>query len=335
VRGCALAGTLPANCEHTIHEPALLYEQLAVVTRTDSAILLRKTPYGETSLVVHVLTPARGRVPLMAKGAHRPNSRFCGVLDWFDTLTLEWSESPRRELQLLASGDLEQRRRSIPRALGAYRAAQIMLELSELATRPGQPEAGLFVNLACGLDRLDQLARLGIDGEADADSLAAATDRSLIEFELAFLQNLGILPALGACAACGREAPPVTHDRQDARVAFSADSGGRLCPSCAAEARARGRRVGTLPQPVLDAANALLEAMTSPDAALTARQPGSATNGPLDGATVRLDDHGPEMTIRMRDLLERFLDYHLDARPKTLRRFLDAPNRNAPIVHSP
>ncbi|MDB4538630.1 recombination protein O N-terminal domain-containing protein, partial [bacterium] len=53
-------------------------------------LLLRRTPFGETSLVVHVLTPDHGRVELMAKGAHRPRSRFFGVLDWFDTLDLSW-----------------------------------------------------------------------------------------------------------------------------------------------------------------------------------------------------------------------------------------------------
>ena len=68
---------------------------------SDRGIMLRRTPFGETSLVVHVLTPNHGRVELMAKGAHRPRSRFFGVLDWFDTLELSWVRRGDSELGTL------------------------------------------------------------------------------------------------------------------------------------------------------------------------------------------------------------------------------------------
>ena len=48
----------------------------------DHAVLLRRHPYGESSLVVHVLTREHGRVALLAKGAYRPTSRYFGVLDF-------------------------------------------------------------------------------------------------------------------------------------------------------------------------------------------------------------------------------------------------------------
>ena len=287
--------------------------------QSDSALVLRKSPYGETSLVVHVLTRASGRVELLGKGAHRPRSRFAGVLDWFDTLALTWTSRPRHELQVLDSGDLEQRRQAIPRVLDCYRAAQVMLELAEFVTRPGQVEAGLFECLEDGLGSLEGRARERLAGGLPGVEIQAAVDLCLIEFELVFLQNLGLPPALGSCAACGGAAPPVSREGAEARVAFSAGAGGRLCQACAAEARARGRRVGTLPERVVESARALHNQLQEGDA---------PRSSPVTDLT-------PDLLLRIRDLLERFLDFHLEARPKTLRRFLDAPNRNAPLPASP
>jgi hypothetical protein len=92
-------------------------------------------------------------------------------------------------------------------------------------------------------------------------------------------------------------------------VAFSAGAGGRLCEPCAAEARRSGRRVGTLPTGVLEAAQRLSrpEALTDTDAA-----PGA---GELES---------------LRDFVARFLEYHLQGRPKSYREFLRTPNRNQP-----
>ena len=58
----------------------------------DNALLLRRFPYGESSLVVHALTRAHGRVALLARGAYRPKSAYCGVLDLFDKHDL-WKDT--------------------------------------------------------------------------------------------------------------------------------------------------------------------------------------------------------------------------------------------------
>ena len=68
----------------------------------DRALLLRRFPYGESSLVCHALSRTHGRVHLLAKGAYRPTSRFYAALDLFDTLELEWNATPGRELAVLA-----------------------------------------------------------------------------------------------------------------------------------------------------------------------------------------------------------------------------------------
>ena len=55
---------------------------------SDRALLLRRFPYGESSLVVQALTREHGRVHLIAKGVYRPSARFYAALDLFDTLEI-------------------------------------------------------------------------------------------------------------------------------------------------------------------------------------------------------------------------------------------------------
>lgn len=259
----------------------------------DRVLCLRRYPYGESSLVVHGLTRAHGRVHWLAKGAYRPKSAFYAVLDLFDTLELGWSSEPRRELQTLRRGDVAIRRRGVSRSLARYRSGLTVLELASFAAQPGLATPELFDAVERALDRLS--AGRGSPG------------RALLGFELRFLELLGIAPALERCASCGEAAPAVWKaGTPEARIAFSAGAGGRLCPRCADEARGSGRRVGTLPERVCDLARAL---GADPDA-----EPSTA----------------PEELVRVRDFVARFVEYHLESRPKSYRTFLAVPNRNRP-----
>jgi DNA repair protein RecO (recombination protein O) len=264
-----------------------------VVVR-DRALLLQRHAYSESSLVVHACTREHGRVHLIAKGAYRPTSRYFAVLDYFDTLELEWDHNPARELSNLRSGALLVRRRALCTDLAGYRAALSIGELVDLASRPAHAEAALFDLFEDSLARLQERAGL------------PRTRAELVQvvFELRFLHHLGLSVSLERCAACGGEA--ALERGSKARAAFSAGAGGRLCTPCAAEARAGGRRVGTMPIGVLD--DALRLQCSGDEAGAGFHQ-------------VRVD--------RVRDLVERFLDYHLETRPRTQRAFLSVPNRNA------
>ncbi|MFN0245168.1 MAG: DNA repair protein RecO [Planctomycetota bacterium] len=259
-------------------------------TCRDRALILKRYPFSESSLVIHVGTREHGRVHVMAKGAYRTSARYYAALDLLDTLEIEWDESPRRELANLRAATIVSRRRSIPADPGRWSAACSLLELADLAFRPSHPDPSLYDLLEASLTALDDPA--------------CAPDCVLVAFELGFLERLGLTPSLETCAACGGPAPEIRSEPP--RVAFSAGAGGRLCPSCASEARAAGRRVGTLPS------------LTLADALEFARR-GSAAGAGL--SQERID--------RVRDFVGRFLDYHLETRPRTHRAFLATPNRNA------
>jgi DNA repair protein RecO len=54
------------------------------------AILLRRIPYSDTSLVCHFLTEEHGRIALMARGARRTKSPFRGALAPLYALNIRW-----------------------------------------------------------------------------------------------------------------------------------------------------------------------------------------------------------------------------------------------------
>lgn len=56
----------------------------------DEALLLRRIPYGETSLVCHFLTETHGRIAVMARGARRPKSPFMASLEPLYTMQISW-----------------------------------------------------------------------------------------------------------------------------------------------------------------------------------------------------------------------------------------------------
>lgn len=298
----------------------------------DSALLLKRTPYGESSLVVHALTPEHGRIELIAKGAHRLKSRFSGVLDWFDSLRLDWTP-PRGDvagrteaarvsgLGTLRTGDVDIRRRWITSSLETYRAAHTAIELTELATRAGFADADLFALLESALDEFNAVGRAL--GMADAESIGpvlAPLPLRLARFELRLLGALGLQPSLATCAACGAPAPATGHTEETPRAPFSPQAGGRLCARHASEAHAAGRRVGTLPIDVLDGAHALVD----PESAALSK-----------GLLLQRVAERPEFGERILDFTGRFLDHQLETRPKSHAEFLGAPDRNSRARLSP
>ena len=132
-----------------------------------------------------------------------------------------------------------------------------------------------------------------------------ATPR-LSNFQLGFLEEHGLCPALESCAACRQGALP--PDPNEARACFSASSGGRLCAPCAQEARDAGKRVGTMPLDVLEAASLLLR-------------------GAREGVNISSLD--PALLLRLRDFVDRFMDHHLEVRAKSRGDFLSKADRNS------
>ncbi|GAV20583.1 DNA repair protein RecO [Mariprofundus micogutta] len=56
----------------------------------DKALLVRRIPYSDTSLICHFFTEQHGRITLMARGARRPKSSFRASLEPLFDLKISW-----------------------------------------------------------------------------------------------------------------------------------------------------------------------------------------------------------------------------------------------------
>lgn len=251
----------------------------APARRSQPALCLRRFPYGESSLVLHLLTPEAGRIALLAKGAYRPSSAFFAVFDLFDTLEVRWSGRATRGLGLVTRASLRTRRPDLASDLERYRIALGLLELAHLSAREEHEERALFRWLESSLELLH-------GGRASPGVVAVAAD-------LALLGANGLAPALGTCASCGRRC-----EERTGGAPFATALGGRLCAGCARPAVARGSAVASLPLNVLRVAESLMVAT-----------PAMLEHIRIEAGLLR----------RVRAFVEPFLEYHLETRLRSRR----------------
>jgi DNA repair protein RecO (recombination protein O) len=185
------------------------------------AIVLRSMRYGEADRILHLYTPARGRVGAIAKGVRRSRSRFGGRLEPFFRLKIELHEG-RGELLTVTGAqtvDAHARLREDARALdAAARACDAVGRLFETS----EPHPGVFNLLCRKLQLLDQQ----VGGGEQAGAIAPIAARAgALAFRLKLLLAAGLAPQLGSCASCGE---------REHLVGFSGAAGGVVCGACEA-----------------------------------------------------------------------------------------------------
>jgi DNA repair protein RecO (recombination protein O) len=146
---------------------------------TVSGLVLRTWPLTETSLIVHWLTPALGRLATVAKGARRPKSPFHGKLDLFYLADFSFTRSRRSELHTLREVQLRETHNILRRELASLRQAAYCAGLIEQATETETPLPALFTLMT---ELLGHLAS------------QPARPESLFAFELRLLEDLGLQP---------------------------------------------------------------------------------------------------------------------------------------------
>jgi DNA repair protein RecO (recombination protein O) len=176
------------------------------------ALVLRSIEVFETSLVVTLFTRELGKVSALAKGARRPKSAFQGGLDLLGVSDIVVFPKASEALDLLAEAAPVERFAPLRRDLAALYAGYYIAELLSDLTDFHDPHPKLFDAARITLRHL---------GEAELRSLR------VLRFELACLRELGLMPALEACAHCGAVVEPARGS-----VWFGLVSGGVLCDAC-------------------------------------------------------------------------------------------------------
>jgi DNA repair protein RecO (recombination protein O) len=171
--------------------------------------VLRSIRYGEADRILHLYTLRHGRLSAIAKGARRSRSRFGGRLEPFFHVRAMLHEG-RSDLLTVTGVDtiavhagLRDHAATIDAAGRACDAVARLFETSD-------PHPEVFRLLS------NELALLS------ADAVHAQPGNGLA-FRLKLLLAAGILPQLGACAACGES---------EHLQGFSASAGGVVCGAC-------------------------------------------------------------------------------------------------------
>ena len=192
--------------------------------RTYEAIVLRARDWREQDRLLTLVSLEKGPETVIARGAKKPGSKLAACSQPFCRATVTLSpakggvsflkEGRQEESYLPPGGDVER-----------FAYLSYFSELLLAGWPENRPEPGLFA-----------LARAAFLMIKLDDQLS----RTARFFELRFLDQLGLLPDLSSCAACGQS--PASADPR--RFLLSPQRGQLLCAACAEAADANSLRNG-------------------------------------------------------------------------------------------
>lgn len=177
------------------------------------AIVLKAEDFGEAHRLVTLLTPGRGLVRALAKGARRPTSRLAGVLMPFTHARLLLWQG--RSLDGVSQAEVQQGFRPLREDLRRMAGAIYVCELAGELVPEMEESREVFRLLLAGLGLL---------------AAGARCDVVLRYCELHFLWLAGFGPRFDRCAAC--DAPLLVELPTESQCYFSPAAGGCLCPAC-------------------------------------------------------------------------------------------------------
>ncbi|RKY23396.1 MAG: DNA repair protein RecO [Planctomycetota bacterium] len=175
------------------------------------AIILRKTDYSNTSVVLNALTQESGRLGLIAKGVRRGGAAYETEPELFTIHDVVFTLRRNGVMGTLTESAVIDDMHGIRRKVDRFWAASYMAELLLDLTAEGQPLTEVYA-LAAGAFR----------GIARAQKVAP----HVFIFEMGLLRLLGHEPSMAACVECG------SPRKRAGAVAFSALKGGYLCKDC-------------------------------------------------------------------------------------------------------
>ncbi len=155
------------------------------------AILIGRTRYSETSLILHWCSLELGLFRTMAKGAARPKSPLAGTLDLFVTVELGYLPARKGDLHTLVEARWTKPRLGLRASYGRLLAATYLVKLIALVVEPHAP-----------LPVIHDLLDKGLDYLCDHDPSPALIQR----FELRLAEDLGILSTTEAEAGLAAHA---------------------------------------------------------------------------------------------------------------------------------
>jgi DNA repair protein RecO (recombination protein O) len=181
---------------------------------TTDALVVRTVAYGESDVIVTLLTEWTGKMSCIVRGGRKSTRRVAGALEPFHTIRVRVDDKGR-ELSTLREARLVNVRAGIVESLEAVEAAGIALRWARHLCPPRTPEPAAWTTLTTLLDDLD--AREG-DRSSPRALLAAAG--------LRLLADVGYALDLERCVSCGKPCPA------ERAAGIDGARGGLVCAAC-------------------------------------------------------------------------------------------------------
>ncbi|UCH10828.1 MAG: DNA repair protein RecO [Fidelibacterota bacterium] len=185
---------------------------------TSNAVVLRTTPFSDTSLIVRLFTEDFGKVSVIAKGARRPKQAAVSILQPPNHVAVWYSFKEGRDIQTLTKSEFVERYTGLSTQLAKGAAAMLIVEMLDRAVHDSDPHPILFRLITSTLRQVDQT-------EGDVTVL-------MNFYQLHLAKQLGFGAQLSSCGRCGR---PMKE------ALFEPNTGTLLCPRCRS---AEGIRLG-------------------------------------------------------------------------------------------
>lgn len=177
----------------------------------DSAVVLGRLDYSETSQVLVLLTRHHGKVRAIAKGIKRgTKTRFATAIDLLDVGEIVISSRQERPEGLTTVTEWKQTRSlsGLREKLCRIRGAEYVAEITGQLTEDFDPHTELYDDMVATL----------IDLSGASEPIGAT-----VRYQLRLLESVGSLPRFDACMSC---------NRQDDLTHFSSFQGGMICRHC-------------------------------------------------------------------------------------------------------
>lgn len=155
------------------------------------AIVLKAIDFSESSCIVTLFCPERGRLTCMAKGVKRPESQLAGLLDSFNRIEAIYGWKESRSVQQLFDGSLLERYAGIKSDLEKSVYGAFLLELMYRIAHENEPSHDLFDVYVDGMTQLDEWS----------GNVCVHVAWQLVQL----LSIAGYTPALVECCGCGQE----------------------------------------------------------------------------------------------------------------------------------
>lgn len=183
------------------------------------AIVLRRIDYGEADRLLTLLTPERGKMRVLAKGARKITSRKAGHIELFTQTQVLLARG--RTFDIVTQAELIDPYRVLREEVSKGGQAHYLCELAEQFAPEDSDASALYDLLANGLTWLC----------SSRDALLTARF-----FEMRLLSLEGYRPELFKCSRTG-EMLEIDRDPAVERAAFSPQEGGTLMSAAAMLAR--------------------------------------------------------------------------------------------------